>query len=222
MSPTAPHHPDASAPVEQAGLGRCPGRSLHSKKGFRETRRKRRRLLRYSQKSGGRRVEKKEQFRNGENPLDIFVFEAVACDIDENALHSDLLAWLADLGLKTNPNNRTINDPEKIETYIEEAVSRRDDWGMKSTAWWPRSTKRGSENARQHRPFPQMGCRLQVQAPCGRDRGGKCSVAGGAHGACHAGGDTASGGNRRRRYFPRDPAQPGLQSTNWNWLWETP
>ncbi len=58
-------------------------------------------------------------------PLDIFVFEAVAGDIEDKALHSDLLAWLAKLGLKTNPNNRTVFEPEEIEKYIEEAVSRR-------------------------------------------------------------------------------------------------
>ena len=72
-------------------------------------------------------LRRKNSSETAKIPLDIFVFEAVAGDIDHNALHSDLLAWLADLGLKTNPNNRTISEPEKIETYIEEAVSRRDE-----------------------------------------------------------------------------------------------
>ncbi len=71
-------------------------------------------------------LRRKNSSETAKIPLDIFVFEAAAGDIGDKALHSDLLAWLAELGLKTNPNNRTIYEPEEIEKYIGDAVSRRD------------------------------------------------------------------------------------------------
>lgn len=71
-------------------------------------------------------LRKKRSSDTAQIPLDIFVFEAVSGDIDGKSSHAELLAFLNELGFKTNPNNQILETVSAIREYIENTRSRRD------------------------------------------------------------------------------------------------